>query len=503
MLVVGVDVGTQGARALAVGPDGGVAAQARRAFARADDPALPAGWCEQSPEEWWRVVVLCLAQLATDLGSRTREIRALAVAVTSGTICILDGAGRPLLPAIMYSDMRAGAEVAAVNEFGAELTGSLGYRFNTSFGLPKLLWLARRRPAAFASARYLAHAGDFLMGRLTGEYGITDETQALKTGYDLLHERWPAFIERNLGIPFAKLPRVVRAGTVAGSITPSAAAQTGLPRDILVTVGATDGVAGQIAAGAVQPGEWVSSLGTTLILKGVSTERVLDPAGRVYCHRHPDGFWLPGAASNVGGGALNDRFPGADLSALDQDAATLAPSGLLIYPLLGQGERFPFVHQKAGGFLIGDASSEACLYTGYLEGVAYTERLGYEALAALGAPCGDAIYACGGAVRSDVWLQIRADVLGREMLVTEHPEAAYGAAIIAAARMVGRSVGASAQAMARVRRRVSPQPERMRRYDALYQRFVAACRDRGWLEAQPGAPASTRASTRSAATQSS
>ncbi|GAC1449688.1 MAG: FGGY-family carbohydrate kinase [Ktedonobacterales bacterium] len=482
MLVVGIDVGTQGARVLAVSLEGTVVSQARARFPVSTAAAPSAGRHEQHPADWWQAVAACLSRLTADLGAQRSAIQGIAVASTSGTVCVLDHAGHPLRPAIMYDDTRAEREVADVATAGAELATALGYQFNAFFALPKLLWLSRHQPAVCAAARYLAHAGDFLVGCLTSEYGLSDETQALKTGYDLHHACWPAFIERDLGIPQAKLPRVARAGTVIGAVTPSAAAQTGVPTGTPVMAGATDGCAGQFAAGATVPGQWVSILGTTLVLKGVTADLVRDPYGRIYSHRHPDGSWLPGGASNVGGGALGKQFAGMDLAALDQQAATHTPTDLLIYPLTNRGERFPFVRPEASGFLLGAWTSTAHLYAGYLEGVAYTERLGYDVLAALGAPAGGTIATCGGAANSPVWLQIRADLLDRELVLPECPEPAFGAAVLAAAGSTGQRVSEAAQAMVRVRHRVEPQPDRARQYDARYHRFVAACRKRGWLD---------------------
>lgn len=483
MIVIGVDVGTQGARALALSEDGAVLAQTQLPFATSSATDLPAGWHEQDPRDWWAAVADCLRSVTQALGPRAAKISGLAISGTSGTVCALDADGESLLPAIMYDDTRAQADVADTARAIAALEAALGYRVNASFGLPKLVWLARNRPQVMARARYLAHAGDFLAGRLTGEYGVTDETQALKTGYNLLQRRWPDAIEQSLGVPLAKLPRVVRAGALIGRVTASAADATGLPVGTHVFAGVTDGCAGQFAAGAAAPGQWVSTLGTTLVIKGVTEAPIANPEGRVYSHRHPDGYWLPGAASNVGGAALARHFPQRDLAALDHAAAAVAPSGLLIYPLVGRGERFPFVRPDATGFLLGDGADEARLYAGYLEGIAYTERLAYDVLASLGAESGDSIATCGGGVRSAIWLQLRADILERELIVTEYPEPAYGAALVAAAASMGARLSDVTRAMARVRLRVAPRPDQSGRYADLYQRFLEACRERGWLGA--------------------
>jgi sugar (pentulose or hexulose) kinase len=506
---LGLDIGTQGARALVYDiPEDGVRegrilAQAAQAFPVGTVPSsLHPGYAEQSPAGWWQAAVACLRQVTTQVLPET--IQALSVTSTSGTLCLLDRDGEPLLPALMYNDARAGDEAVEVQAAGAGLAARLGYRFNPSFALSKLLWLARHRPDVVDQARYIAHAADFLVGRLSGIYDITDYSNALKTGYDLspqegrgFADQWPDFIADQLKLPADKLPHVVAPGEVIGAVTAQAAEVTGLSPGTLVVAGMTDGCAAQIAAGAVALGDWNSTLGTTLVIKGVTEQLLCDPDGRIYSHRHPDGYWLPGGASNVGGEILAIRFPEADLVALDRRAADLSPTGFVAYPLARRGERFPFVHPEAEGFVLpfppvlGQSSGrtsqgidQATLYTAYLEGVAYVERLAYETLESLGATVGDVIRAAGGGARSGVWLQIRADVLNRQLLRPAETGAAMGAAILAASGTHYAGVIPATRAMVQIERSVQPRPALVERYTERYQCFRAACAERGYLRCE-------------------
>jgi xylulokinase len=504
--VLGLDIGTQGARAVVCavparqGQEGGlgVVAQAARPFPPGTTPAhLPPGHAEQMPAGWWQAAVACLRQITARV--LPESIHALSVTSTSGTLCLLDAGGHPLLPALMYNDARAVDEAAEVQAAGADLAARLGYRFNSSFSLAKLLWLARHRPDLVDRARYVAHAADFLVGRLSGVYDVTDHSNALKTGYDLspqagapVADRWPDLVAR-LQLPVDKLPRVVAPGAVVGEVSALAAETTGLRAGTLVVAGMTDGCAGQIASGAVAPGDWNSTLGTTLVIKGVTQHLLRDAQGRIYSHRHPDGYWLPGGASNVGGEILSAHFPGADLAALDRRAADLSPTGLVSYPLARRGERFPFVQGEAEGFLLALSSPAGevaqvtpdaeTLYTAYLEGVAYVERLAYETLESLGAAVGRAIRAAGGAAASDVWLRIRADVLNRDMLRPAETGAAMGAAILAASRTFYAGIVPAARDMVRIECSVQPRPAMVERYEERYQYFCAACAQRGYISA--------------------
>jgi len=478
-VVIGLDVGTQGARALAVSADGEVVAAASRRLEGAG-PALPEGYSEQDPEAWWAAARACLREVAGRAGAE--RVACLAVTSTSGTVVSVDAAGRALRPAIMYNDGRAVDEAAEVQAAGRAQAERLGYQFQPSFGLPRLLWIRRHEPGVFERAACFLHAADFLVARLTGEVGRSDSSNALKTGYDLENLCWGDWIERNLGIPLAKLPRVVQPGEAIGALSRAAAEETGLRVGTPVAAGASDGTAAFLASGAISPGEWNSTLGTTLVVRGVSANLVRDPRGRLYCHRHPEGHWLPGGASNTGGEWLEHRFPDADWPALDQSALSLSPTELAVYPLVRRGERLPFIDPRAEGFIEAPAGvAPERLYAAHLEGTACVERWIYEVIESLGVPVGPRVFATGGGARSREWLQIRADLLGRVLVRPRVVEAAFGAALLAAARTLHPSLSDAVRSMVRADCEVTPRPGLRAAYDELYARFREACARRGYV----------------------
>jgi D-ribulokinase len=253
----------------------------------------------------------------------------------------------------------------------------------------------------------------------------------------------------------------------------------------------TDGCAAQVAGGAVTPGQWLSVLGTTLVIKGVTCELLHDPQGRVYCHKHPAGFWLPGGASNTGGevlerrfaggGARADRDPPLQFGALDAAAAALTPGRVIAYPLERVGERFPFLSPQARGFMLGTPRSQSEHFLACLEGVAYVERLAYATLAALGEALGDSIIVMGGGARSRSWLQIRADVLGRGLVRPQQTGAAFGAALIAASTTLAPDLVAAVRQAVRYEALIAPRPALADAYAERYASFVAECRRRGYV----------------------
>jgi D-ribulokinase len=479
---LGVDLGTQGVRALAVASGGGVLARAARPLrSRRDGPRH-----EQDPEQWWSALTEACRATTAALGSV--PIAGLAVCGTSGTIALVDGAGDPLTPGLMYDDSRAGEEGERAGVVGASVWESLGYRIQTSWALPKLLWLLHEHPDLAHGAR-LAHQVDFVNRRLVGEAVPTDSSNALKTGYDLLHDAWPDEVMAGLGVPEGMLPDVVRSGTQLGLVGRSGAEATGIAAGTPVIAGMTDGCAAQLAAGALSEGHWNSVLGTTLVLKGVAAEPIRDPHGAVYSHRSPDGLWLPGGASSVGAGALSERFPGRALGALDRQAAEREPAGVLAYPLVSRGERFPFAVPEAEGFVLGEAAGEADLFAALLQGVAYVERLCFDYLDHLGAPTDGELSLTGGATRSPYWCQLRADVLGRTARLLEEPEPGFGMALLAASGE--RGLAETAVEMVHVREVIEPRADRAERFREPYLRLVGELQGRGWLE--PGVADHARA----------
>jgi sugar (pentulose or hexulose) kinase len=492
---LGLDLGTQSVRALAVSANGRVLARASRPLSsRRDGPRH-----EQDPEQWWDAVTTACRSAVADV--RPGSIAAMAVCGTSGTIVLVDAAGDPLSPGLMYDDSRAGAEAERANEAGAAVWEALGYRIQPSWGLPKLLWLLREgapRGGRLVGGRLvggrLAHQADFVTRRLIGREVPADSSHALKSGYDLRRDAWPHDVMAALGIPEGMLPDVVRSGTQLGTVDRSGAEATGIAAGTPVIAGMTDGCAAQLAAGALREGDWSSVLGTTLVLKGVAAEPIRDPHGAVYSHRSPDGRWLPGGASSVGAGVLTDRFTGRDLAALDLRAAEREPAGVLVYPLVSPGERFPFAVPEAEGFMLGEPSDETDHFAGLLQGVAYVERLCFDYLDHLGAPSDGELTLTGGAARSRYWCQLRADVLGREVRLVEHAEPALGMALLAAC--ADRLPAVVAGEMVRVREVIEPRQGAGERFREPYVRLLDELERRGWLERSVAEHARARAAGR-------
>lgn len=472
---IGIDVGTQGVRVVMLDEAGATVGSSEKVF-----PLTPHSREEQSPALWWESAFECLQNLLVSVRKNIdlNAVRAVSVTSTSGTVIPLDEHNNPLHDALMYSDTRPAAEGNYCREI-AERVHPEGYTgFNASSGLSKMVWYSNHFTEKAAHIKTWIHATDFIIGKLCGNYSVTDYTNALKSGFDVGTGEWPAYLTEHLPLRKEWLQKVVPSGTLIGTLLPHLAETLGIGR-IQVIAGMTDGCASQVASGAVQPGDWNTTIGTTLVVKGVTIQEIHDPKGRLYSHRHPEGYWMPGGAGNIGADWVSAGFAD-DLPALTQAAANLIPTGLIAYPLLQQGERFPFIAPQARGFAPEHASRGAT-FAANMEGVAFVERYAYEMIESLSGEDVNAVYTAGGGSNSDVWLTIRANVLNRPVHKCGNVTGAAGAAIVAAAGSHFGTLTEAARAMTRIEKTIRPEPALAEAYARQYRNFIQTLTEKGFI----------------------
>ncbi|MEI6158091.1 MAG: FGGY-family carbohydrate kinase, partial [Atribacterota bacterium] len=321
----------------------------------------------------------------------------------------------------------------------------------------------------------------FLMGQFTGKVAQSDISNSLKMGFDLLEMKWPDFIETALDLDTRKLPSVYKTGEVVGMVLPSIASEFGFFPSLPIVAGATDGTAAFFASGARIPGDVSCTLGTTPVVRSLSEKLVKDPQGRIYCHRHPEGYWLPGGASNTGGECLKKFFPDGHYEIWDQEVMKInLPTSLLVYPLTRTGERLPFASSMAEFFQIGKERNRTELYAACLEGVGYIERYSYSLLEKLGSTPIRRVFSSGSGARSGIWRQIRSNILGKPVHLPATTESAMGACIIAATPLLGSLSRAGAE-MVTISDVIEPENKLIALYDEKYHLFVEECQKRGLI----------------------
>lgn len=417
-LFLGIDVGTGGVRACAIDARGNIQGVESTTL---PPPRQDGNAIDQEPELWWQATTATIGKLAAKID--LADIERISVDGTSGTLLLIDEDGRPLTPGLMYNDARATAGAAHIAAVAPAESGAHG----ASSALAKLLHLLSEDSAR--GARFAVHQADWIAGRLAGHHGVSDENNTLKLGYDPVTRTWPAWLDR-LAVPRDLLPKVLVPGTAFAEIDRTIAATLGLPSSTRIAAGTTDGVAAFVATCADTPGDAVTSLGTTLVVKLLAAQPIFAASQGVYSHRLGES-WLAGGASNTGGGALLAHFSAAEMERLTPQLQPEAPTGLDYYPLAKPGERFPIADPTMPPRVTPRPAEDLRFFQALLEGIASVEALAYRQLSELGAPALRRVISIGGGAKNEAWTAIRHRALGVPVTVAEQTEASYGAALLA------------------------------------------------------------------------
>lgn len=415
---LGIDLGTSGCRGVMIDARGEIIAEHAVALppSRSDTP----GESRQQPEEWWRGVVAVLEALSRT--GRSANLKAIAVDGTSSTLLLCDTRGNPLTPGLMYDDSRARTELRRL----ARVAPPESPVHSATSSLAKLLLLRK----GFDETPFLAlHQADWVLGRLSGVFGVSDESNCLKLGYDPIERCWPDWIDE-LDLPRSCLPRVFPCGTPVATLSPTLARPLGLPTGLLIVTGTTDSNAAFLATGADRIGDAVTSLGSTLVLKILSDRPVFDADHGVYSHRLGD-RWLVGGASNSGGAVCRAYFSDSEIERLTSQMTPDRPTGLDYYPLLRPGERFPVNDSELPPRLEPRPGDDSRFFQAILEGISRIECEGYRLLQDLGAPAPRRVISVGGGAVNESWRRMRERALGVPVTRASRQEASYGSALLA------------------------------------------------------------------------
>lgn len=436
---LGLDLGSSGVRSAVIGRDGVPVSQARVAY-----PPAPPG--PGKAMAWWRAAHACIsAQVKAMAAARLDPfgIGHIAVDGTSGTVVLTDAAWRPVTRPLYYNDQVFGPEADQI----AALAPLPHITRGANSALARVLRLRAEAGAgggagggaakAGAAARepvHLMHQADFVTAQLRDAGGISDENNALKTGFDPETGRWPGWFDA-LGLHPPFLPQVVPAGQALGRVHARVAHGLGLSPDLTVHAGTTDSIAAFLAAagplgpGGALPGRAVTSLGSTLAVKMLSDRRVDAPEMGLYAH--PMGrYWLIGGASNTGGAVLAHYFSPARIKELCARIDPALATQLDYYPLPARGERFPVNDPNFAPRLSPRPKDDAAFLHGLLEGIARIESQCYRAITRKGGPRLRHLTTAGGGSANPVWTAIRARVLGVTPTPARNAEAAVGAALL-------------------------------------------------------------------------
>lgn len=417
---IGIDLGTSGCRAIAIDDQSNIIASHQLAFQRSQSDDVSS---EQDPMHQWQCVHQVLSTLISLIQCQYYEIKAISVDATSGSILITDNLGNPQTPILMYNDARAVEQAKRIADIAPAESGAHG----ASSGLAKLLYLQEHNPLLKSSTIHLLHQADWINFNLGVTLGITDENNALKTGYDPILRCWPEWIDRMTHR--CVLPTVVPPGTLIGTLSNTLCTEFNLSTIPKIVAGTTDSIAAFIATGAGKLGDAVTSLGSTLVVKLVSNKPIFLPKQGVYSHRLGD-KWLVGGASNTGGAVLNKYFNSDELQRLSK-LISLNNQVVDYYPLVNKGERFPINDPELAPRLTPRPDSDALFLHGMLKGMANIEKQAYHVLENAGASAVTSIRTVGGGAVNQVWQAIRQQHIIVPFIAAKHTEAAFGVASLA------------------------------------------------------------------------
>jgi ribulokinase len=486
--VIGVDGGTESLRVGIFDLSGRPAGFAAAGYAT----RFPApGWAEQDPRDWWCAIGEAVPRALADAGIQASEVSALAVDTTCCSVVLLDESGDPVRPALIWMDVRAADEarslIATRDPALAVNAGGAG-PVSAEWMLPKALWLARNEPANFAAAATVCEYQDYLNLHLTGRRVASINNAAVRWHYRADAGGWPLSLidAAGLGGLREKWPRdVARLGEVIGGLTPQAAAHLGLPVGLPVAQGGADAFIAMIGLGAIRPGKMAFITGSSHLHLGLTAAPF-----------HGLGIWgtyadavLPGTHVVEGGQTSTGSVvawlkrlvgEGVGYAQLNAEAAAIAPGsdGLIVQDHF-QGNRTPHTDPRSRGAIVGLSlnHTRGHIFRAVIEGIAFGSELILETMRESGYRP-DEIVIAGGATRSDLWLQIHADVSNVPLTLTRVPDApALGSAILAAvASGAYATITEAAGRMVAVERRIEPSQQGHDAYRDAYAAYKRAYR---------------------------
>jgi len=448
-ILLGIDIGTSGTKTLLLDEKGKVLATA---MAEYELISPKPGWYEQRPLDWWGAVCEATQAVMKKAKVKPSEIKGIGLSGQMHGSVFLDSKGRVLRPALLWNDQRTGEECAEIEAAAGGREGLVKMVANpalTGFTAPKILWLRKNEPKRFELTKQVLLPKDFIRFLMTGVYAteVSDASGTLLL--DVAKRDWSNELLAKLRLDRSLLPKVHESPEITGVLTKEAADHMGLIPGIPVVGGAGDVSAGAVGNGVVKAGQLASIIGTSGNVFAHMDHMAFDPAGRVHtlCHAVP-GKWCVFGCMLSGGGSLawfRDTLGGEEVAAAKKakvdpyslltklaEAAPAGCEGLQFMPHL-TGERCPHNDPQARGAFIGltRRTTKAMMVRAVMEGVTFGMRDLLEIMRGMRIPA-ETIRATGGGARSELWLQMQADILRTPTVLTNSDQGpALGVALLA------------------------------------------------------------------------
>jgi xylulokinase len=436
--LLGIDIGTSGAKALLINNEGVVEAEATAEYPMSTPKPL---WAEQDPEDWWSGSVSSIKKVLEECGAKPEQIVSLGLTGQMHGLVLLDKQGKVIRPCIMWNDQRSAQQCADMTrEIGKqrilELTGN---PLLPGFTAPKIIWVRETEPKAYKRIAKILLPKDYVRYRLSGEI-LSEVSDASGTSlFNVAGRSWSDEMLKHLNIPREWLPDVTESIEVSSAISADAARKTGLLEGTPVVGGAGDQAAQSVGTGIITDGVCSITIGTSGVVFVACNEYLREPEGRLhaFCHAVPGMWHLMGVMLSAGGSFrwYRDALGGKDPYDILTEAAAQIPAGcegMIFLPYLS-GERTPYPDPTARGVFFGLTlrHTKAHMTRSVMEGVTFGLRDSLELIRGLGRRIGE-IRVSGGGANSSLWRQIMADIFSQEVFgVNATQGAAYGAALLA------------------------------------------------------------------------
>jgi len=498
-LLMGLDVGTTGCRALVFSEDGKIVSSMYKEYPlyhRQPD------WSELNPCQVWQAVLGVLRASSEMLGKDVRAIRAVSVSALGEAFFPVDGAGKPVYWSMTTFDSRATSEVKWwIQNFGAReiyaLTGQPLSEDMPIYPLQKVQWLRENEPLIFARVKRLVCWQDYVNLKLCGVAALDYSLASRTMMFDINRRQWSSEILSQAGLDEGLLSDAVPSGTVIGEVSARSAAETGLPCGTLVVTGGHDQPCGALGVGILGQGPAMDATGTVECVATVQrslrlTDKMMLEGFSVQCHVAGEGYLVFGFNPSAGvilrwfrdnfgqvekAEAESKETDVYDLMVQQAEKAPEGSRGLVLLPFF-EGSGNPCFKRGIRGALLGLtlAQGRADVIRSILEGVTFELRNIVDALETHTSVLPE-LRAIGGAAKSKFWLQLKADVTGRRVVVPRVQEAAaLGAAMLAG---IGAGVYEDFEDAVKhtysVRETFLPKEETAEAYRRLYTRYKSLC----------------------------
>lgn len=476
-MIIGVDIGTSGARALFVDEFLNVVSSGTSSYGVLTPRP---GIMEQNPEEVFvgvmRSIGSCLKAYPCDPSS----VKGIALSSYHHSFLPVDDSIRPISNILTWGDLRAHAEAKELKELpnqSRRIYVLTGCPVHPMYLPAKLLWLKKNSPESFSMASKFLSVKDYIIYRLTGEVAVDISVASTSGLFDIHKKAWSEQVLNIIGVDPTRLSQVV-SPFQGFPMRPEIADALGLHKRVMVFAGAGDGVLNSLGCGAVSEWQATFMIGTSGAVRVVKPYPVIDDRMRTWCYMLTEDRYVLGAAINTGGIAIQ-WFGKAFLDSTDYDslictALNLPPGamGLIFLPFMA-GERSPFWRDSTRGAIIGLSLShdKGHMARALMEGIGFSMRSILEPIIEL-SPDISELRATGGFARSEAWLRLMADMINFPLSVPSvEQSSALGAAMLGLKALGALQSLEALSSLITIEKRIYPSPHR-EIYDELYKKYL-------------------------------